>query len=498
MNRLDFAYFQNNIDSVLMLINELKSPGRHISEYEMHWALKCIEKYALSKEIFYEFENLLSKKEAKTIRIKIEFLIINNSISDFIDLLSEFKETEDGELVSIINHSIQFLNVINVKDSDYIKLNIFFENMDAKYKNEIGDLVKFKLRFQTNSFNNLIENILFVDDYISNDEMFNEYYDKIQFHSYESKVCNYKYQRYSSENFHDFLFNNNSIYLRKIKLKNAKIYFSDPQVYILNDVYFHSYFSSNLFAFNHLLVSSSQFDLIIEDATICTQNIDDGHFNFIFNKIYSLLEWIYCGGVGYYLYNSNDKVFSSLINEIKLPNLNFVPLPPTGVKVDNLVITSTEGRSAGSHVLEKFKFFKNLFPELNCKFGNKIYLSRVKNSRRKLLNEKELIIFLESTGFETYCLEDMTILEQYYLFAHARIIVSPHGAGLANMVFCDKLELLVEIMPSNRIVNGFLNIAANLNANYILFEGGELKFDEIYHDGYWCLDLNKFISNVVF
>ncbi|MEP6747109.1 MAG: glycosyltransferase 61 family protein [Bacteroidota bacterium] len=75
----------------------------------------------------------------------------------------------------------------------------------------------------------------------------------------------------------------------------------------------------------------------------------------------------------------------------------------------------------------------------------KIYLSRKWARFRKLLNEKEFIGFISKFGFDIVCTEGMSIQQQATLFHGAEIIIAPHGAGLANIVFCKPDAVIIEL-----------------------------------------------------
>lgn len=79
--------------------------------------------------------------------------------------------------------------------------------------------------------------------------------------------------------------------------------------------------------------------------------------------------------------------------------------------------------------------------------NNRIYISRSKANRRKILNEDELTDFLEREGFSSVNLEDYNIFEQAAIINNADIIIGTHGAGLANMVFLDKKKIVIELAP---------------------------------------------------
>ncbi len=78
--------------------------------------------------------------------------------------------------------------------------------------------------------------------------------------------------------------------------------------------------------------------------------------------------------------------------------------------------------------------------------GERLFISRAAARRRRLSNEPEVMAALAPMGFEAVRLEELSWAEQVACFRRAKVIVAPHGAGLANLVFC---------APGTRVVEGF-------------------------------------------
>lgn len=78
----------------------------------------------------------------------------------------------------------------------------------------------------------------------------------------------------------------------------------------------------------------------------------------------------------------------------------------------------------------------------------RIYVSRGAARSRRIINEPQMLELLATYGFTAIKLETMSFAEQVRLFQSARCIVAPHGAGLANLVFCEPGTCVVEILPS--------------------------------------------------
>jgi capsular polysaccharide biosynthesis protein len=67
--------------------------------------------------------------------------------------------------------------------------------------------------------------------------------------------------------------------------------------------------------------------------------------------------------------------------------------------------------------------------------GVRIFLARKAEDVRRY-NQPEVVEMLSKHGFKPVFLEDLTFRESIRLFRSAEIIAGPHGAGLANLLFC--------------------------------------------------------------
>ena len=76
-----------------------------------------------------------------------------------------------------------------------------------------------------------------------------------------------------------------------------------------------------------------------------------------------------------------------------------------------------------------------------------VYISRNRSARRIIVNEEALLPILTRFGFKTYYLEEMNLREQAELFAGARMVVAPHGAGLVNLVWSREGTGVLELYP---------------------------------------------------
>lgn len=77
----------------------------------------------------------------------------------------------------------------------------------------------------------------------------------------------------------------------------------------------------------------------------------------------------------------------------------------------------------------------------------KVYISRKKASRRRILNEDQVLDYLIPRGYMPCYLEDLSFPEQIALFKTARYVIGLHGAGLTNIIWCETGGRVLEIFP---------------------------------------------------
>lgn len=79
-------------------------------------------------------------------------------------------------------------------------------------------------------------------------------------------------------------------------------------------------------------------------------------------------------------------------------------------------------------------------------FSKRVFISRKDGyNARRILNEDDIFKILEPYGFQRYILGDLSIVEQIQLCHNAEIIIGEHGAGLANVLFCNPSCKVIEL-----------------------------------------------------
>lgn len=81
----------------------------------------------------------------------------------------------------------------------------------------------------------------------------------------------------------------------------------------------------------------------------------------------------------------------------------------------------------------------------------RLYVTRRDASQRMLLNEGEVIGHLLTAGFEVICPGELSLTDQIAAFAEADVVVGPHGAAFANMLFAPAGATLIELFGNNYI-----------------------------------------------
>lgn len=90
----------------------------------------------------------------------------------------------------------------------------------------------------------------------------------------------------------------------------------------------------------------------------------------------------------------------------------------------------------------------------------RIYISRAQARRRRVTNDAAVVAMLASYGFVEVELEELNWQEQINAFRHAKIVVAPHGAGLANLVFSQPGTRVIEFFSRTYLNGCFWQIAA--------------------------------------
>ena len=117
---------------------------------------------------------------------------------------------------------------------------------------------------------------------------------------------------------------------------------------------------------------------------------------------------------------------------------------------------------------------RDIVPDKNINF-EKIYIRREDANYRVILNEADLIDKLKKNGFYIINTSQYEILDQISFFLNAKVILSPYGSGLANIIFCNPGTKVYEIGPNSShpydqtLSKRYENLCKICNLNYHKF-----------------------------
>lgn len=122
------------------------------------------------------------------------------------------------------------------------------------------------------------------------------------------------------------------------------------------------------------------------------------------------------------------------------------------------------------------EFLNSTFgPDVKPEQTSRLYISRGSEGARGIGNEAELIQFLESVDFTIVRAEGLSIREQAAMFASAKVVMGPHGAGFSNIAFCQPETCVIELFNSH-IAPCFWTLSHHLQLQHHVHFCGE--FDE--------------------
>jgi hypothetical protein len=114
----------------------------------------------------------------------------------------------------------------------------------------------------------------------------------------------------------------------------------------------------------------------------------------------------------------------------------------------------------------------------------KIYIVRPK-TYRYVLNEEEIISKLKKAGYFILDPYKYSIERQIFFFQNAKIIISPTGASLANLVFCLNQPKIIIFAPNlSMIFNYWRNLAYNRISHMTYILGKKNYSINHYHGNY--------------
>lgn len=136
---------------------------------------------------------------------------------------------------------------------------------------------------------------------------------------------------------------------------------------------------------------------------------------------------------------------------------------------------------------------EKFLPKLKKRNPIRLYVSRNDATRRRIINESELLQILSQYGFVKVELSNLPFQEQAELFAAAEAVIGPHGAGFSHLVFCHPKTPVLEFFSPCYTHPCYWHLADRIALDYYyLF--GEAKPEG--DDPDIALDLDKVIASL--
>jgi hypothetical protein len=164
------------------------------------------------------------------------------------------------------------------------------------------------------------------------------------------------------------------------------------------------------------------------------------------------------------------------LDYLKIPSkkIREIGAKPSGYLCEQAVLPSLPS-FPGAVPPETIQYVRSIIPETNLNKAGKLYIGRGKSKRRKIPEEGRIIDWLKTQGFEIIDCGEMSVKDQAAAFAHAELIVAPHGGALTNLIFCRPGTKVVELLSSNYPNPCYRNLCGVAKLPYIGIIGNSQK-----------------------
>ena len=145
-----------------------------------------------------------------------------------------------------------------------------------------------------------------------------------------------------------------------------------------------------------------------------------------------------------------------LLERLGIPRAKcFTAAPDTAVQADLVLAPSFPG-TRRSYPRWVAQFLRGALLSRPVRPRRRLYIPRA--TTRKIVNEEELLPVVAAHGFEVF--DPLAHAWPPGHFAEASIVVGAHGAGLADLAFCQPGSRVLELIPSDHISPYWYTLAA--------------------------------------
>jgi hypothetical protein len=156
------------------------------------------------------------------------------------------------------------------------------------------------------------------------------------------------------------------------------------------------------------------------------------------------------------------------VEKLGIPKDKIIQLTPgMHLRARNLILPSIPF-NVGTCVKWTIDFLRESFLNQesvkNSSEFERIYISREDASWRKVINEAEVMNFLEKKGFKKIVLNSLSVQEQINIFSSAKFIIASNGAGLTNITFCNPGTKIIQLFTKTS--DEFMKIGNYIGLDY--------------------------------
>ncbi len=205
-------------------------------------------------------------------------------------------------------------------------------------------------------------------------------------------------------------------------------------------------------------------------------------------QVYSLDRYMQGNPLTLLLSNELGEVARETLRCILPPNFTVEYVDPNQwLELETFILPShVASRANAFFPPDYYEFIRsNTFRTLNVPkpaiADARLYIARVGNVHRRILNDAEITALLAEFGFRRILIEDYDLRQQVELFRGAEAIVTPHGAALGGIMYADHLKVCV-LYPQARPGGYFYTLALGLGHQHYCMKFDKEEYDDFYVD----------------
>jgi capsular polysaccharide biosynthesis protein len=197
---------------------------------------------------------------------------------------------------------------------------------------------------------------------------------------------------------------------------------------------------------------------------------------------------------------NNDFVIKSLdcfnIKNIEYININEKVFAKELILPTHLSYSGYHNKKIINKLRKKYRDYYSNY--IDNKKEDRIYISRSKAKKRKVINENEIKPILKKYGFKIINFEDCDWKKQLKICLNTKYLIGIHGAGLANMLFMKKSSYILELRYGMHYVQCYLRMASALDLNYLYQKCNLEKLNQKFSNGNIIVDPKILEKNINF